>query len=819
MTWRPANRVFETPGIVELLQTGFQSATALVNNNADIDPEDSARFNSSVRSKTCGDDGEKCIEPVREKAEMYGTASTAASSECDTPPCFCVVHGLERGILKDLTSTPIGQTVLSAKPKYPKSVFFIVSNEFCERFSYYGMRTILAIYLRNVLGYNDDDATVIYHVFAMLCYFFPLFGAMLADTLLGKFRTIFYVSIVYAIGNVVVALASATGAIEIPARELSIVGLLLIAVGTGGIKPCVSAFGGDQFKLPQQERQLQQFFSLFYFAINSGSLISTFITPVLREDVKCLDQETCYPLAFGIPAILMIVSVIIFVIGKRLYIIKKPEGNVVLQVSKCIGHALVRKGKLKKHEKREHWLDYADDKYDKTLINDTKATLRVLFLYLPLPIFWALFDQQGSRWTFQATRMTGELGSWALKPDQMQVVNPLLILIFIPVFETVVYPLLARCNIKRPLQKLGIGGVLAAVAFVISAIVEIQLQDTYAVLPQNGEAQLRVFNGFDCRVTVNVSGIGSDKIEPLNFWQAPTIPGSGETIHNITIFGDSSCSQNFILDESVKVTEMQAVSYFLTYNSNNDTVLNALNTPSQFDIIDKSETGDPLLRVIYNFHESWDRTLKFQEVDGTVSKEFTLNVSSHATEMMELPTTIYEMTLDGKRLSDQKLQIGGVYSLIVQENENGTQHNLLTITQPNSVHMLWLIPQYFVITMGEVMFSITGLEFSFTQAPVSMKSVLQAGWLLTVAFGNLIVVIIAEAKFFDSQAHEFFLFAGLMLVDMGVFAFMAMKYKYVEIAEEDDEEETKSKDFPLKERKASERNGSINKSFTGDEQG
>jgi solute carrier family 15 oligopeptide transporter 1 len=92
-------------------------------------------------------------------------------------------------------------------------------------------------------------------------------------------------------------------------RELSIVGLLLIAIGTGGIKPCVSAFGGDQFKVPQQEKQLQQFFSLFYFAINSGSLISTFLTPVLREDVKCLDQDTCYPLAFGVPAVLMIVSV------------------------------------------------------------------------------------------------------------------------------------------------------------------------------------------------------------------------------------------------------------------------------------------------------------------------------------------------------------------------------------------------------------------------------------------------------------------------------------------------------------------------------
>jgi solute carrier family 15 oligopeptide transporter 1 len=79
-------------------------------------------------------------------------------------------------------------------------------------------------------------------------------------------------------------------------------------VGTGGIKPCVAAFGGDQFKLPQQERQLQQFFSVFYFSINAGSLISTFITPILREDVRCLEQNTCYPLAFGVPAALMIIA-------------------------------------------------------------------------------------------------------------------------------------------------------------------------------------------------------------------------------------------------------------------------------------------------------------------------------------------------------------------------------------------------------------------------------------------------------------------------------------------------------------------------------
>jgi solute carrier family 15 (oligopeptide transporter), member 1 len=87
------------------------------------------------------------------------------------------------------------------------------------------------------------------------------------------------------------------------------VGLVLIGLGTGGIKPCVSAFGGDQFVIPEQERQLQQFFSIFYFAVNGGSLLSTFITPILREDVKCFNYDSCYSLAFGVPAILMVVSI------------------------------------------------------------------------------------------------------------------------------------------------------------------------------------------------------------------------------------------------------------------------------------------------------------------------------------------------------------------------------------------------------------------------------------------------------------------------------------------------------------------------------
>merc|ERR1711862_491178 len=99
-----------------------------------------------------------------------------------------------------------------------------------------------------------------------------------------------------------------------------------------------------------------------------------------------------------------------------------------------------------------------------------------------------------------------------------------------------------------------------------------------------------------------------------------------------------------------------------------------------------------------------------------------------------------------------------------------------TLTTPNSVHIFWLLPQILVITVGEIMFSVTGLEFSFSQAPDSMKSVLQAFWLLTTAFGNVIVILVAEAKAFDDRASEFFMFACLMLVDMAIFMFLAWRY-------------------------------------------
>lgn len=391
---------------------------------------------------------------------------------------------------------------------YPLSIAFIVVNEFCERFSYYGMKAVLTLYFLYFLHWSEDTSTSVYHAFSSLCYFTPILGAAIADSWLGKFKTIIYLSLVYVLGHVIKSL----GALPILGGHmihtiLSMVGLSLIALGTGGIKPCVAAFGGDQFEEKHAEERTR-YFSVFYLSINAGSLISTFVTPMLRGDVQCFGKD-CYALAFGVPGMLMIIALVVFSMGSKIYKKPPPEGNIVTQVVRCIWFAISNRFKNRSGDipKREHWLDWASEKYSKQLIMDVKALTRILFLYIPLPMFWALLDQQGSRWTLQATRMNGNLGFFVLQPDQMQVLNPFLVLIFIPLFDLVVYRLVAKCGINfTSLRKMAVGMILACLAFAVAAAVEIKINGMAPPQPDSQEGFLQVLNLANDEVKVTVLG-------------------------------------------------------------------------------------------------------------------------------------------------------------------------------------------------------------------------------------------------------------------------------------------------------------------------
>ncbi|KAK2856744.1 hypothetical protein Q5P01_005479 [Channa striata] len=410
---------------------------------------------------------------------------------------------------------------------YPVSIFFIVINEFCERFSYYGMRAVLVLYFKYFLKWDENFATTIYHTFVALCYLTPILGAIVADSWLGKFKTIVYLSIVYAVGQVVMAVSAINDITDANQDgtpdnmtfhvALSMVGLLLIALGTGGIKPCVAAFGGDQFR-DDQEKQRGTFFSIFYLSINAGSLLSTVITPILRaKECGIHTQQSCYPLAFGVPAALMVVALIVFIVGSGMYNKTAPQGNIMVKVCRCIGFAVMNRfnHRASQYPKRDHWMDWADEKYDKLLIAQVKMVLKVLFLYIPLPMFWALFDQQGSRWTLQATTMDGDFGVLVIQPDQMQTVNPILILLLVPIMDSLVYPLVSKCQLNfTPLRRMTVGMFFAALAFVAAALVQIQIDQTLPHFPSSTEGQVKFINTLDTELQIK-AGLNTIDLKPF----------------------------------------------------------------------------------------------------------------------------------------------------------------------------------------------------------------------------------------------------------------------------------------------------------------
>lgn len=433
--------------------------------------------------------------------------------------------------------------------------------------------------------------------------------------------------------------------------------------------------------------------------------------------------------------------------------------------------ALSTKRKEEKSRKRNHWLDYAEERYGKQLVQDTKVLLKILVLYIPLPLFWALFDQQGSRWTFQATRMDGDIGFYEIKPDQMQVINPFLILVFIPLYEAYFYPLLSKFGIRRPLQKLTAGGILAGVAFLISGLVELELEKTYPVRPGDLESQFRVFNSLPCeyKASVDIPDFKEFTIKSMAVFEEKHIKlqkAEHKYTYKFTPLASATAECPPITGD-FKLESKKAMSVFLSDK-----------TFSYEDEPNKARSGNPVLRILANTKATRDITIRSGDGDA-----FTGNTTHR--DLIELPNAKYNIYVNSEKVLTIDLRQGSVNTIILRESDK-IHHSVIEIASPNSLTMLWLIPQYVVMTLGEVMFSVTGLEFSYSQAPASMKSVLQACWLLTVAVGNVIVVAIAGAQNFSSRSTEFFLYAGLMLADMLVFMYLAYRYKSVLSASGDD---------------------------------
>ena len=324
------------------------------------------------------------------------------------------------------------RTAPEATSQMPRGVPYIVSNECAERFSYYGMRAVLMVFMTTALRTHagapdlmgEAEASKWMHWYMAGVYYTPLLGGLIADLWLGKYKTIIWLSLVYCLGHLVLALD--------PSRDGLFWGLTLVAIGAGGIKPCVASHVGDQFGR-SNSHLLTRVYNWFYFSINLGSTFSMLLVPWL---MKAYGPHV----AFAVPGVLMLLATLVFWMGRNVFAHIPPQ-------PKLFKADLLQKGFL-------------------------RSLASLILIYVFTAMFWSLFDQTASRWVEQAQHMDLHMFGVAVLPDQLQSLNPVLVMGLIPLFSLWVYPFVNRFIDFTPLRKISVGFFIAAVAFIIPAVVE-----------------------------------------------------------------------------------------------------------------------------------------------------------------------------------------------------------------------------------------------------------------------------------------------------------------------------------------------------------
>lgn len=514
---------------------------------------------------------------------------------------------------------------IAAFRAHPTGFWFFFWGEFAERCSYYGMAAILARYMDERLQLGEGGGFLGMSLFKAGCYFLPLVGGWAADRYFGKYWTIVGFSIPYILGHVILGFEN-IGAL--------IFALSLLAMGSGVIKPNISTLMGltyDQQR-PGQELLRSNAFAYFYLAINIGAFLSQAAMPKIRT-------ATDYWVAFLFPAALMVIAFIIFSAGKRYY-----------------AKETISRAALPPEERRERW----------------RVLLAVAVLFLPVVFFWAVFDQSHSVWVYFARDYLDlRLFGIPVEADQMQAINPLMIMVLLPLV-TMVWNTLAHRGVRvRPTDKMLLGFFLTAgvlVVFIVAAGL-------------TGAAEVRM-------VTAKVAGsdllMSVETGQGVREWRGPLVKeSSAEKVTASLSLGAESVE----VQGTMKVKESGKAALTV------------------------AEAGPAL---------AWLKGRTFTEGDAIRTRY---------------------------------------------------------VEPERKASLWWQVLAYLVLTIAEILISVTGLELAFVVAPKTMKSFITAVWLAVVGIANLFVNAPLKWPYEGLSATAFFgLQLGIMAAVIVSFHFIARRF-------------------------------------------
>ena len=623
------------------------------------------------------------------------------------------------------------QPLTAPDPKltgWPSGVKYIIGNEGCERFSYYGMKAILFVYivglLVNLQGLSQEDArnaaTETMHLWSAAVYALPLIGAIVSDRLLGKYRTILYLSMVYCVGHVALALFEGPelqqalfGQVLLDPIKGMYLGLALIAVGSGGIKPCVSAHVGDQFGKGNWHL-VQKVYNAFYFIINFGSAFATIFIPMIRgkvvdvtiDGVVTRSYTGSVTWAFAVPGLLMGMATIFFWAGRKDFVHVPPT-----------------------HPGKRGVLD---------VLSGT-----LLFLgFLAVPIWFADF-----------------LG------------------------QAVGYD--------------GANGVVTLVACIVCIVAAVA---TYAVrqkIEQDDGFLALTFYSLKAKLTSDDSGDGEapDEGRPDlrdHFFYGPAARK----------FGSALAEGPIAVWKIISVFILVSVFWGLFHQHSSTWIAQARDMNR---VVDMAQSTWLLVGAAMGLITGFAFVLTLQKkgsarllwaggglaiglVVGWLGHQFgpynpdasQVPAVNPFMVMVLIPYTVFGLypLMDRLGYEPKPLRVMTIGMIMA-----GVSFAAVALIQSaidgseSLVHVGWQLIPYLIVTLAEVMVSITGLKFAYTQAPKRMKSVIMGFWLLNVTLGDLLVVFITRIKF-DSQTTFFWVFARLMVAAGLVFGLRARSYEY-----------------------------------------
>ncbi|CAN6281618.1 unnamed protein product [Urochloa humidicola] len=440
-----------------------------------------------------------------------------------------------------------GNPVVKERTGRWKACPFILGNECCERLAYYGISTNLVTYLTKKLHDGNASAASNVTTWQGTCYLTPLIGAILADAYWGRYWTIATFSTIYFIGMSVLTLSASVPMLMPPSCEGSIcpsaspfqytvffLGLYLIALGTGGIKPCVSSFGADQFDDTDPAERIQKgsFFNWFYFSINIGALISSSFLVWVQDNVG-------WGLGFGIPTVFMGLAIISFFSGTSIYRFQKPGGSPITRVCQVVvaslrkwnvhvpedssllyelpdGVSAIEGSRQLAHTDELTCLDKAATITDVdvktadftnpwrictvTQVEELKILLRMFPIWATTIVFSAVYAQMSTMFVEQGMVLDPSLGSFKVPPASLSTFDTLSVIVCVPIYDYILVPLARRFTGNErgftELQRMGIGLVISIITMAVAAVLEIKrlaIARDHHLVDQNVPVPLSIF--------------------------------------------------------------------------------------------------------------------------------------------------------------------------------------------------------------------------------------------------------------------------------------------------------------------------------------